>query len=125
MKGVSRQFDLVVLVIALPVFLVAGLPMLGYAVGCGAWLAQRTVQWRAERRAAVVLAAGDRKSALTTTAFATLGRLWMLTLAILLAGKLADREDGLAAAVLAAVLVTAYLGAQAIERIAASPEPSQ
>ena len=36
-----RFLDLVLLAVALPVFLVAGLPMLGYAAGAAAWLVQR------------------------------------------------------------------------------------
>jgi hypothetical protein len=39
----------------------------------------------------------------------TLSRVWLVALAVLLVGVLADREDGLAAAVLSAALVTAYL----------------
>ena len=35
-----RHLDLVVLALALPLFLVAGFPMLGYAAGAVAWLAQ-------------------------------------------------------------------------------------
>ena len=38
----------------------------------------------------------------------TLGRVWVVALAILLVGLLGDREDGLAAALLAVVLVTAH-----------------
>ncbi len=40
----------------------------------------------------------------------TLGRVWLVALAVLLVGLLGDREDGLAAAVLTAVLVTVHLG---------------
>ena len=39
-----RHLDLVVLALALPVFLLAGWPMLGYAAGAVAWLAQRAIQ---------------------------------------------------------------------------------
>jgi hypothetical protein len=104
-----RQLDLVVLVVALPVFLIAGFPMLGYAVAAAAWLVQWTVHLLGERRAAVSLAAGDRRGALGVVAATTLGRVWLVALAVLLVGVLADREDGLAAAVLSAALVTAYL----------------
>jgi hypothetical protein len=123
-RAIRRQLDLVVLAVALPVFLIGGFPVIGYTAACGAWLAQRAVQFRAARHAAAMLTAGDRKSALATTAFATLGRLWLLTLSILLAGKLAEREDGLAAAVLAAVLVTAYLSVQALSHVRDPSDPS-
>ena len=39
-----RYLDLIVLALALPIFLVAGWPMLGYAAGAVAWLAQRAIQ---------------------------------------------------------------------------------
>jgi putative exporter of polyketide antibiotics len=49
-------------------------------------------------------------------AVATLGRVWVLALAILLVG-LADRESGLAAAVLAIVLFTVHLTGTALSRL--------
>jgi hypothetical protein len=110
---VLRYLDLAVIALALPVFLIAGLPMLGYAVAAGVWLAQHGIHLAADRHAGRVLSRGDRRSALGTLAAATLGRVWLVALAILLVG-LAEREAGLAAAVLAAVLVTAFLGGQAI-----------
>jgi succinate-acetate transporter protein len=118
-----RYVDLVLLALALPVFVLAELPVTGYAVAAGAWLAQRAVQAAADRRMIAQLKAGNRRAALGITAFATLGRVWLLALAILLVGKLAEREDGLAAAVLSAILVTAYLGSMAIARLLAPPEP--
>ena len=38
-----RYLDLVALAAALPLFLLADLPMLGYAVAAAAWLAQRGI----------------------------------------------------------------------------------
>ena len=46
-----KYVDLLVLAAALAVFLLGGLPMLGYAVGAGAWLVQRGIQMLAARRA--------------------------------------------------------------------------
>ena len=106
---VLRYADLVLLVIALPIFLLAGWPMLGYGVCAAAWLAQRGLQVFTDRIALAKLKEGNRKHAMGSIAAATLGRLWMVTLAILLVGGLADRSDGLAAALLTAALITAYL----------------
>jgi hypothetical protein len=114
---VARYFDLALLALALPVFLLASWPMLGYAVAAVAWLAQHAIQRWAEGRSKRALMAGDRRSALGFIAGATLGRLWLVTLSILLVGGLGEREDGLAAAVLCAVLVTASLGGRAVERL--------
>lgn len=120
--SVGRQLDLIALALALPVFLLAGLPLTGYAACAGAWLAQRGIQLAAERAMAARLGSGDRRGALGILAGATLGRVWLVALAILLVGKLAEREDGLAAAVLAMVLVTIYLIGEAISRIGGPEE---
>jgi hypothetical protein len=115
-----RFADLAVLAIALVVFLVAGLPMLGYLVAGAAWLAARGIQFAAERHARSALARGNRRSALGAVALARLGRVWLVALAILLVG-VADREAGLSAAVLSVVLFTVYLAGQGISHVL-SPE---
>jgi hypothetical protein len=120
---VLRFADLGVLAVALPVFLLAGFPMLGYAVAAGAWLAASAMHLAAERHVKRSLAEGNRRSALGVLAAATLGRVWLVALAILLVG-LAEREAGLAAAVLAAVLVTVHLVSLALGRLMA-PEGSE
>lgn len=112
-----RYADLGLLALALPVFALAGLPMLGYAAAAAAWLAQHAVLVLAQRRAAEALRRGDRRVALGSIAAATLGRVWIVTLAILLVGLLGDREDGLAAAVLSLALVTAHFGALGFTRL--------
>ena len=99
-----RYLDLVALVAALPVFIVADLPMLGYAATAVAWLAQRAIQALAYRRA---VASGDRRTALGILAGSLFGRLWLVCLAVLGAG-LIEREAGLAAGVLAATLFTVF-----------------
>jgi hypothetical protein len=122
--AVVRYADLVALAVALPVFLIAGLPMLGYAVAAAAWLVAAAVQVAAERHVKRSIADGRRNSALGAMAAATLGRVWLVALAILLVG-LADRESGLAAAVLAAVLVTVHFSGMAIGRLMAADEGPQ
>src|SRR5205823_1886123 len=112
-----RYADLAVLLAALPVFLVAGWPKLGYAVAAGAWLAQRVIHYVGERRSARALAAGDRRRALGAIAISTLARVWLVTLSVLLVGVLADHKDGLAAAVLTAALVTVFLASRVLSRL--------
>ncbi len=106
-----KYVDLLVLAAALAVFLLAGLPMLGYAVGAVAWLAQRGVQAVAVRRSQAELKAGNRQKAMGIVAATTLGRVWLMATAVLLVG-LAEREAGLAAAVLVLVLFTVSFAAQ-------------
>ncbi len=111
-----RYADLALLALALPIFLAAGWPMLGYAVAAGAWLVQHAILAGADRASAAALARGDRRRALAIVGAATLSRVWFVALAILLVGLLGEREDGLAAAVLSFVLVTAHLGSLALSK---------
>lgn len=108
-----KHVDLLVLAAALAVFALGGLPLLGYAVAAAAWLAQRGIQALATRRTAAELAAGNRQRAMGIVAATTLGRVWLMVTAVLLGG-LAEREAGLAAAVLLLVLFTISFAAQGI-----------
>ncbi len=110
--------DLVVLALALPVFLLAGWPLGGYAVAAGAWLVQRGILIAASRRATAAQKRGDRRAALGIMAGSTLARVWLIALAVLLVG-LAEREAGLAAALLSAALFTIYLATQFATRLLA------
>ncbi len=101
---ILRYLDIGVLVAALPVFVLADLPMLGYAATAAAWLAQRGVQVLAGRRA---VATGDRRAAIGVLGATMMARLWLVGLSVLGAG-LVDRHAGLAAAVFAAVLFTVF-----------------
>jgi hypothetical protein len=111
-----KHVDLLVLAAALAVFIVGGLPMLGYAIAAGAWLAQRGIQVVAGRRIAGELAGGNRQRAMGALAATTLGRVWLMVTAALLAG-LAEREAGLAAAVLLAILFTVSFAAAGIAHL--------
>ncbi len=108
-----KHVDLMVLAAALAVFVLAGWSLLGFAVGAAAWLAQRGIQVLAGRRVASALANGKRQKAMGMLAATTLGRVWLMVTAALLAG-IADREAGLAAAVLLLVLFTVSFAAQGI-----------
>lgn len=103
-----RHIDLLVLAVAAVVFLAAGLPILGFAVAAGAWLAAKGIQLLADRKIADSLVRGQRRNAMGVTAAAGLGRVWLIVLAVLLVG-LHDRDAGLAAAILSVVLFTTYM----------------
>ena len=107
-----RYIDLVILVLALPVFLAAGLPMLGYAAGAGAWLVQRGLQFVLNRKA---VEADDPRTTVGIAAGSMIGRGWLVALTIFAAG-LSDNDAGLAAAVLVIVLFTAYFTVSMIMR---------
>jgi hypothetical protein len=112
-----KHVDLLVLAAALAVFVLAGLPMVGYAAGAAVWLAQRGIQALAARRASGELAAGERQRAMGVVAATTLGRVWLMATAILLTGLLAEREDGLAAALLLVVLFTVSFAAAGLAHV--------
>jgi hypothetical protein len=109
-----KYVDLVVLVAALAVFVLGGLPMIGYAVAAAAWLGQRGIQVVVGRRAAAELAGGNRQRAMGLIAATSLGRVWLMVTSVLIAGLLTEREAGLAAGVLLAVLFTVSFAAQGI-----------
>ena len=113
-----RYLDIVLLVVALPVFLVADLPMLGYAAGAGAWLVQRAIQIWTTRKAQ---ASNDPRTVVGITAGSMIGRAWLVALTIFAAG-LADNDAGLAAAVLVILLFTAYFTVSMIMRPFQKPE---
>jgi hypothetical protein len=111
-----KYVDLLVLAVALAVFAVGGLPMLGFGVGAAAWLAQRGIQALAASRANQELAAGNRQKAMGIVAASTLGRVWLMATTVLLVG-LAEREAGLASAVLLLALFTVSFVAQGIAHL--------
>ena len=107
-----RYLDLVLLALALPVFVLGGLPMLGYAAGAAAWLVQRGVQLLLNRKA---VAADDPRTTVGIAAGSMIGRGWLVALTIFAAG-LKDEDAGLASAVLVIVLFTAYFTVSMITR---------
>ena len=107
-----RQLDLVLLVLALPVFLLAGFPLLGWGAGSVAWIAQKAIKEQLNRRAA---ASDDPRTVVGITAGSMIGRGWLVALTIFGAG-LESNDAGLAAAVLVIVLFTAYFTVSMIMR---------
>lgn len=112
-----RFADLGLLVLALPVFVAADLPLVGYAAAAVAWLAQHAILAFAGRASVAALARGERNRALGIVGVSTLGRVWLVTLAVLLVGLLGEREDGLAAAVLMLALVTAHIAGMGLAKL--------
>ena len=105
-----RFLDLIVLAIALPVFLVAGWPMLGYAAGAVAWLVQRAIQHWTNARALEAQREGNVKRVAGYVTGSMIARGWLVALTIFGAGMI-ENDAGLAAAVLVVVLFTVYFAA--------------
>lgn len=108
-----KYVDLIALLVALAVFLIGDLPLLGYAVAAVVWLLQRGIQVLAQRRMKQELAAGNRQKAMGFVAGSTLGRVWLMATAVLLVG-IAERESGLASAILLLALFTISFAAQGL-----------
>jgi hypothetical protein len=103
-----RSLDLLVLALALPLFLIAGLPLVGWAIVAVAWVAQRWIVATAKRRA---LATGSRSAVMRAISLSMMVRLALVTSAVAIVG-IVDRDAGLPAALLAALLFSIALGIQ-------------
>jgi hypothetical protein len=104
-----KHVDLLVLAAAAVVFVVCGFSLLGYVAAAVAWLAQRGVQWLAQRRSGEALKAGNRQRAMGIIAATTLARVWLMATVVLVVG-IAQRTAGLSSAVLLAALFTISMG---------------
>jgi hypothetical protein len=113
--ALMKHLDLVILAIALPIFVVAGWPLGGYAAGALAWIVQRVIAELLARRAA---ASDDPRAVVGLVAGSMIGRGWLVALTIFGAYLVAGNDDdvGLAAAVLVVVLFTAYFTVSLILR---------
>jgi hypothetical protein len=101
---ILKNVDLLVLALALPVFIAAELPLLGWGAAAGSWLAARALEAFAMRRA---VESGKRQVALGARAASLIGRLYLVGLTVLGAGVI-EREAGLTAGVLAVIVFTTY-----------------
>ena len=104
--AIVRYLDLVVLLfVALPIFVLADLPMAAYLVGGGAWILQRVVQALMQQRAE---ASDDPRVVAGWTAGSMIARGWFCALAIFGVGLAEGDEAGLSAALLVIALFTVY-----------------
>jgi peptidoglycan biosynthesis protein MviN/MurJ (putative lipid II flippase) len=101
---VVRHVDLVLLALALPVFLGAGLPLLAYGLVAGAWLTQRGLQHVLADRAR---ATDDPRKMAGLAVGSMMARSIIVAVAIIVAGT-TEREAGVAAGLLVIVLFTVY-----------------
>lgn len=114
-ERVVRYLDLVVIALGLPLFLIAGFPLLGWFGAAVGWGGQRLIQASLERKASQT---EDPKGFFRLMAGSLIGRSWFLVLVIFATG-LIERSAGLAAALLALVAFTTYLIVSVIFR----PDP--
>jgi hypothetical protein len=111
--GWLRFLDLFALLAALPLFLLADLPIEAYLVGGGAWVVQRMIQIVLQRRAE---ASDDPRVVAGYTAGSMIARGWFCALAIFGVGLAAGDDAGLSAALLVIALFTVYFTVRMILR---------
>ena len=111
--AVVRYLDVLLVVMAAPFVLLLGGPLLGYAVGAAAWLANRALGVAVERHAR---SRGDVRTAVGLNVAALLVRAWLVGLTILAVGLAGEREDGLTAAILLLVAFTVYFATSLVLR---------
>jgi hypothetical protein len=111
--SVLRNLDLVVAVLALPLFVLADLPLAGWLTGAGTYAAQRAIGAYTARRAA---ASGDARTIVGLMAGSMIGRGWLVALTIFAVGVTVGNAAGLSAAVLFIALFTVYFTLQMILR---------
>ena len=123
MANVLRYLDLVLLVLALPLFLAAGFPMAGYIAIVGIWVVIYGVELLSNRAIEGAVTRRDRRAAMGWLGATGLARAWNVALGVLIIGLTAGKDAGLAAAVLAAILFTVHLGARVLLRLSQPREP--
>lgn len=101
-----RNLDLLLLAVALPVFVVADLPLGGWLAAAGIWAMWRGVGAWSERKAA---AATTPRDVVGITTGSMIGRGWVMGLALLGVGLAGGDDVGLSAAVLCVILFTTAL----------------
>jgi hypothetical protein len=110
---IARNVDLIFLALALIVFVAAGLPILGWVTGAGAWIGQRLVRDFLNARARK---AEDPREMVGYLAGSMIGRGWIVALIIFGVGLATEDAVGLSAAVLFVFTFTFYLTVSMITR---------
>jgi hypothetical protein len=113
---VARYLDVVVVAVAAVPALALGAPVLGYALGAGAWIVQRVVALTDRRW---ITRFSEARAQLGASLFEAFGRIWLLAGAIIIAGVAGKRADGLTAAL---VIFGAYSIAFVIRVLSGPPQ---
>lgn len=114
---ILRYLDVVLVLVAAAPALALGAPALGYAIGVVAWVVQRII---AETDRRWIKRATAPRTQLGLNLFEAFGRIWLLVIAIVIAGVAGGRADGLTAAL---VIFGAYSVAFAMKVLNRPPPP--
>jgi hypothetical protein len=124
MANLLRYLDLVLLVLALPVFIAADFAIAGYLAIAGIWIVMYGIELISNRAIEGAVARRDRRAAMGWLGATALARAWIVALGVLIIGLVAGKDAGLAAAVLAAILFTVHLGSRLLLRLTEPQEPT-
>ncbi|HEV3323830.1 MAG TPA: hypothetical protein VG147_16770 [Solirubrobacteraceae bacterium] len=111
-----QYLDVVLVVLATPAALAFGAPAFGLLIAVGAWLLQRVLA-HTDRR--WIARAREPRTQLGLNLFEAFGRIWLLAGAIVVAGVVGGRADGLTAAL---TICGAYSVAFAIRVLSGPPQ---
>ena len=111
--SILRVLDLALLALALPVFIVAGWPVLGWVTAAVVWAMWRGIGWWADRKAAET---SDPRVVAGVEAGTMIGRGWLMGLTLLGAGLAFGDDVGLSAAILDVLLFTVFFTFKLIAR---------
>lgn len=112
-----KYADLALIAIALPVFVAADLPLLGWFGAAIGWCGQRTIQFLLERKASET---DDVRGFFRLMAGSLIGRSWFLVISIFTVGMI-ERQAGLTAALLSVIVFTFYLAITIVNRPTSTP----
>ena len=98
-----RYLDLGLVVATAPFVALAGLPVLGYALGGGAWIVTRLAAEWLERQAG-----DDPRARVGYHVAGMMARVWIVVCAVVAARFAGDRDDGVMSAVLVLAAFTVY-----------------
>lgn len=115
MTALLRNLDLLLLGAALPVFLVAGFPILGWLTAAVVWVLWRGIGEWTDRKARAIGSSNPGKVAGVATG-SMIGRGWMMAIILFGVGTLTDNETGLSAALLCVVLFTSSFVVRLVSR---------
>jgi hypothetical protein len=116
-----RFLDVGLLVLATPFVIILGAPVLGFAVGAGAWAVQRVVSTAVEAHVREM----DFRRGVALQLTMALARAFAVAGAILAVGILGARVDGLAAGITVLAAFTVYFALNLVLRpLERKPSPS-
>jgi hypothetical protein len=107
-----RFLDVAIVVFFAPILIVAGAPLLGYAVGAAGWILARAGGELLDRRARTV----DPRTGIGLQVAGMMGRAWVVGLAVVGASLAGGRDDAVCAAVVALIAFTVYFALSIIVR---------